>query len=77
MFESIGTLLSSNYEETDRFGAASAVNGDGRVMVIGAPYESSNASGINGDQNNNAVRATSSDCSVLLIGRIRGPSCIE
>jgi len=43
-------LKASDTFSNDRFGYAVAVSGD-RVLV-GAPYEASNATGVNGDQNN-------------------------
>ena len=33
-------------------GIGIAISGDGNTMAVGAPHESSNASGVNGDQNN-------------------------
>jgi hypothetical protein len=50
------TLLeSSNIEPGDRFGCGMAINADGTVIAAGAPNESSGASGINGDQDDNSV----------------------
>lgn len=37
----------------DQFGYDIALSGDGNTLAVGAPYESSNATGINGDQSNN------------------------
>jgi hypothetical protein len=53
------TLLeSSNIEPGDRFGwGGIAINGDGTSIAIGAPGESSSASGINGDQDDNSADA--------------------
>ncbi|MEO8438605.1 MAG: FG-GAP repeat protein, partial [Spartobacteria bacterium] len=49
-------LKASNTESFDRFGTSAAVSGD--TVVVGAAFESSNATGINGDQsNNNAPQA--------------------
>ncbi len=46
-------LKASNTEAGDRFGAA--VDLDGNTLVVGASYERSNASGVNGDQGNNVL----------------------
>lgn len=58
MLASIGAPMSTNYDPNDQLGHASAFNADGSIMVIGAPAESSNASGINGDQDNDAAPAS-------------------
>lgn len=55
MLALIGAPLSSNHDENDFFGHTSTLSSNGSIMVIGAPAESSNASGINGDQNNDAA----------------------
>ncbi|MES2923224.1 MAG: hypothetical protein V4819_16835 [Verrucomicrobiota bacterium] len=47
-------LKASNTGQGDRFGASVAVSG--YTVVVGAPYEFSNASGVNGDQSNNDRR---------------------
>ncbi len=44
-------LKASNAQAEDRFGSSVAISGD--TIVVGAPRESSNATGINGDQANN------------------------
>ncbi len=44
-------LKASNSEAFDWFGYSVAISGDS--VVVGSPYESSNATGVNGDQNNN------------------------
>ena len=46
-------LKASNTGASDRFGSAAAVSGD--TVIIGAPYEQSNATGINGNQSNNSA----------------------
>ena len=48
-----GFLKASNTGAYDRFGNAVAVSGD--TLVIGAPIEGSNATGVNGDQLNNSA----------------------
>jgi trimeric autotransporter adhesin len=45
-------VKASNADASDLFGSAIAISGD--TLVIGAPQESSNATGENGDQNNNS-----------------------
>lgn len=49
-------LKASNSEGLDLFGTAVAVSGD--TIVVGAPYEASNARGINGNQRNNAASSS-------------------
>jgi len=44
-------LKASNTEAGDTFGTAVAISGD--TVVVGAPFESSNATGVNNDQQNN------------------------
>ena len=46
-------LKASNTDVLDQFGRSVGINGD--TIVVGAPFESSNATGINGDQTNNAL----------------------
>lgn len=55
-------LKASNTEMGDHFGNGGtleghsvALSGDGNTLAVGAPYESSGAKGINGNQNDNAV----------------------
>lgn len=47
-------LKASNAEQNDAFGASIALTTDGSMLVVGAIGEDSNATGINGDQANNA-----------------------
>jgi FG-GAP repeat len=46
-------LKASNTETNDTFGSSVAISGNS--VVVGAPYEDSNAKGVNGDQNNNSA----------------------
>jgi SAM-dependent methyltransferase len=46
-------LKASNTQAFDKFGYDVAVSGD--TIVVGAPFEASNATGVNGDQSNNDV----------------------
>lgn len=49
-------LKASNTDATDQFGYSVAVSGD--TVVIGAPAESSSATGVNGDQTDNSFNAS-------------------
>lgn len=51
----IGYFKSSNSEANDSFGKSIALSADGGTMVVGAPWESSSAAGIDGDQNDNSL----------------------
>lgn len=61
-------LKASNAEAGDHFacggaldghaGAGLAMSGDGNTIAVGAPHESSSATGINGNQNNNDLYAS-------------------
>jgi len=54
----IGYFKASNTDRLDNFGEAISLSGDGKTMAIGAPDESSAATGINGNQeDNSAARA--------------------
>src|SRR6185295_18218422 len=45
-------------EEGDQFGYSIALSGDGNTLVVGAIGEDSNATGINGDQNNEGAQGS-------------------
>ena len=49
-------LKASNTEDSDNFGSAVSLSGD--TIVVGAHFEDSNASGINGDEGNNSEGAS-------------------
>lgn len=53
MVDAIGYVKASNTEENDKFGYSIALSENGNTLVVGVPYESSNAFGIDGDQSNN------------------------
>lgn len=53
--EAIGYLKASNPGSSDRFGATVSLSGDGNTLVVGAPGESSSATGINGDQSEDSA----------------------
>ena len=46
-------LKASNTDEDDRFGSSVAISGD--TVVVGAWWEASNATGVNGDQSDNSA----------------------
>ncbi|MDO9435070.1 hypothetical protein [Hydrogenophaga sp.] len=48
-------VKASNPGNNDEFGGSVAISADGRTMVVGARHEASNATGINGTQNNDEL----------------------
>jgi predicted DCC family thiol-disulfide oxidoreductase YuxK len=58
MLDAIGYFKASNADPGDRFGNTVVLSEDGRTLVVSAPQEDSNATGINGNQADN-----SSSCS--------------
>lgn len=46
-------LKASNMDPNDNFGYALSLSGDGKTLAVGAPFESSSATQINGDESNN------------------------
>lgn len=53
--EAVGFFKASNAQTDDLFGYAVALSANGQVMAVGAPEESSNATGVNGDQTDNSM----------------------
>ena len=51
-------VKASNTAGGDGFGSAVALAGDGNSLVVGAPFEDSNATGIGGDQANNSAQGS-------------------
>ena len=51
-------LKASNPEAVDNNGTSAAISGDGKTMATGAPGESSASSGVNGDENNDAISSS-------------------
>src|SRR5437773_9854533 len=58
----VAYIKASNTEMGDHFGNGGtleghgvALSGDGNTLAVGAPYESSGAKGINGNQNDNSL----------------------
>ena len=58
MFDAIGYLKASNAETLDQFGRGVALSADGYTLAVTAMFESSNASGVNGDQANNLSQSS-------------------
>ncbi len=48
-------IKASNTGTGDWFGMTTALSEDGNTLVVGAPYEAGNGTGINGDPNNNGA----------------------
>lgn len=51
-------LKASNANPLDEFGTSLSLSADGDTLVVGAPNESSNAKGVNGDELNNASQSS-------------------
>lgn len=54
MLSAIGYFKASNPDEFDHFGSAISLSADGRTLAVGTTSEESNATGINGNQNDNS-----------------------
>jgi hypothetical protein len=48
-------IKASNTQASDEFGLSAALSGDGKTLAVGARWEASNATGVGGDQTNNAT----------------------
>jgi len=48
-------IKATNTDSSDQFGHAVALSGNGDTLIVGADFEDSNATGINGDQTNNSA----------------------
>ena len=55
--ESIGYFKAGNAGATDQFGYAIALSGNGAVLVVGAPAEDGNGTGVNSSDNNLATNS--------------------
>jgi hypothetical protein len=55
LVDGIGYLKASNTDANDSFGASVALSADGATLAVGAPYEDSSATGINGEETDNTV----------------------
>ncbi|MBX3585478.1 MAG: hypothetical protein KF796_02450 [Ramlibacter sp.] len=53
--QAVGYFKGSNTQASDLFGSSVALSADGSTLAVGAYWESSNATGIDGDQSNNAA----------------------
>ena len=51
-------IKSSNSETSDSFGSSISLSADGNTLVVGAPLEDSNATGIDGNQSDNSYTAS-------------------
>jgi hypothetical protein len=58
-------VKASNTSAFDLFGLSLALSGDGNTLVVGAMYEDSNATGLNGDQSNDL--ATNSGAAYVFV----------
>lgn len=57
MLDSIGYIKASNTGKDDNFGGRVALSADGQTLVVGAPRESSAATGVDGDQGDNSAES--------------------
>lgn len=55
LIPAIGYGKASNTGANDRFGTALALSTDGSTLAVGAVFEDSNATGVNGNQGNNST----------------------
>jgi len=58
MLKTIGYFKASNTGYGDTYGMAVAVSADGKTLAVGAPWEGSNATGINGNQADNSAASS-------------------
>ena len=65
-------IKASNTDAHDGFGTAVALNADGRTLAVGARGESSNATGINGNQADNSIWGAGAAYVFHLSGRFSG-----
>lgn len=63
-------LVSSNRRSADYFGQAVAISSNGELVAVSAPYENSNATGINGDQTNHSANAAGAVYIFKLVGGV-------
>jgi len=63
MLQAIGYFKASNAEKYDNFGSRSvSLSADGKTLVVGAPYETSGASGVGGNQVDDCESLTPVNC---------------
>jgi len=63
-------IKSSNTGANDQFGKSVALSSDGSTLVVGAPGEASNATGVGGDQTNNSATLSGAAYVFTRIGTI-------
>lgn len=73
MLQSIGYFKASNTEGIDRFGFAVALSADGATLVLGAPFEDSSATGVGGDESDNAAESAGAVYVFTRVGRQWSP----
>jgi len=73
MLAAIGYFKASNTEAYDQFGPAVALSADGTTLAVGARLESSNATGVGGDQINTSAR----DAGAVYVFRFDGTVWIQ
>ncbi len=56
LVQAVGYFKASNTDAHDEFGRHMALSADGNTLAVGAEYESSNATGINGNQSDNSAQ---------------------
>lgn len=56
--QAVGYVKASNTDRMDEFGSSVALSGDGNTLAVGAVWESSSATGINGNQAENSASAS-------------------
>jgi hypothetical protein len=56
--QAVGYVKASNTGASDFFGYSVALSADGNTLAVGAIWEASNATGVNGDQANNSASAS-------------------
>src|SRR6185295_13736281 len=54
-WKQVGFITASNKGEGDQFGYSLALSRDGNTLAVGAPLESSSATGINGKQSDDSA----------------------
>jgi hypothetical protein len=72
MVDAIGYFKASNSETFDKFGNTVALSADGKTLVVGAPWEDSSATGVNGDQANNL----STNSGAVYVFRLEGAAWV-
>lgn len=68
--QAIGYFKASNALANAAFGTAVAISNDGNTLVVGAPYESSDAVGINGDQADTSAAAAGAAYVFTRVGNV-------